>query len=188
MSCQIRPCRIVGRWGEEGRRSRQEARRGLTGRRTFSREMIAVWVGRVIWIGVHRERGVKLSCEVEKSLLPPPPSLWQRGRIPLSGCTNDRTRSQIEPAKAHEHKSPILATAPSLTLLLMPSIQPALGLASLVAAAFQVLQMFGKLSWSLPEWYVHMADIFNVLSMPIGVEPVCTTWYEEISRGEFYFM
>ena len=32
-----------------------------------------------------------------------------------------------------------------------------------------------------------MADIFNVLSVPIGVEPVCTMWYEEISRGEFYF-
>jgi surface protein len=57
-----------------------------------------------------------------------------------------------------------------------------------VGAALQVLVVFAALSNNLSTWFNFLADAFSKISMPVEVQPICTSWYEEISRSDYYFI
>jgi hypothetical protein len=51
-----------------------------------------------------------------------------------------------------------------------------------------VLAVFAALSTNLSTWFKILTDAFSKISMPIEVQPICASWYEEMGRGDYYFV
>jgi len=49
-----------------------------------------------------------------------------------------------------------------------------------LAAMFQVLSVFAKLSAILAPWFLAVTDFFSTISAPVDVQPVCSSHYESL--------
>ena len=57
-----------------------------------------------------------------------------------------------------------------------------------IGAMFQVLKVFAELSVTLADWFEAVAEPSSIISMPVEVEPVCTSWYDEMAKGPHYYV
>ncbi|GMH84699.1 hypothetical protein TL16_g09999 [Triparma laevis f. inornata] len=58
-----------------------------------------------------------------------------------------------------------------------------------LGASVQILQVFARLSPNMADWFLVVANRFSQLSLPVvEVQPVCSSWYEALSRSEWAFL
>ena len=57
-----------------------------------------------------------------------------------------------------------------------------------IGAAFQILTVFAQLSAVLAPWFLSVAGVFLAISAPVGVQPVCASWFSDLIHGEYYFV